>query len=42
MKGAIGDPIVATDANNDILLYSIVADVDTDGNGTIDRRGEHH
>ena len=34
--GAIGDPIVATDADNDVLLYSIVADVDTDDDGTIE------
>ena len=33
--GAIGDPIVATDADNDILLYSIVADVDDDEDGTL-------
>ena len=36
VKGAIGDPIVATDPDNDVLLYSIVADVDEDDNGTID------
>ena len=36
VKGAIGDPITATDADNDVLLYSIVADVDTSGNGVID------
>ena len=36
VTGAIGDPIIATDADNDILLYSIVADVDANDNGTID------
>ena len=36
VTGDVGDPIVATDPDNDILLYSIVADVDTDESGTID------
>ena len=36
VSGNLGDPIVATDAENDVLLYSIVADVDTSGNGTVE------
>ena len=35
VTGAIGDPIIATDANNDVLLYSIVADVDANDDGSI-------
>ena len=34
-EGAIGDPVVATDADDVHLLYSIVADVDTTGDGTV-------
>ena len=31
----VGDPISATDADEDILRYEIVADVDTDNDGTV-------
>ena len=36
VTGAVGDPIVATDPDNDFLIYSIVADTDTNGDGTIE------
>ena len=35
-EGAIGDPVVASDTDDIHLLYSIVMDVDTNDDGTID------